>query len=144
MDIKEFITKLEASTAELTTKSIELTAAKASVVELTASNEALKAELAELKSKNSSITEVEAQLAQLKQDMTVAAEMLSPHVKAALIASGVAEGDVPTDLVKQVKLVEDRGLKLHQIITPGAKSEGVKVEDQTKSDPRKGSFKLSN
>ncbi len=151
VELKEFIAKLEASATELATREIALEASKAlvaekdaKIVELTEANKALTDKAAEVAAKLEAAEAVEAKLAQLQKDMEVAAEMLSPHVKASLIASGVAEGDVPADLTGQIKLVEDRGLKLHQIITPGAKSAGQKVEEKAVPDLRKGSFKLSN
>ena len=154
MDPKEFLTQLEAKSTEITTKSVELARANDSITALTADNTALKASVAE---KDAKIKELEAaqgtstkelsdKLAASQASLKLAEDVMAPHVKAALVASGVAEADIPTDLPAMVKLVEDKGLKLHQIITAGAKSGNDKTDLDKKGSvdlAKKSAFKLS-
>lgn len=154
MDPKDFLTQLEATSTKLTSTSVELARATDAVAALTAENTALKASATE---KDAKIKELEAaqgtstkeltdKLAASQAALKAAEDVVAPHVKAALVASGVAEADVPTELPAMVKLVEDKGLKLHQIITPGAKSVDPKTDlSKTGSADlaKKSAFKLS-
>ena len=78
--------------------------------------------------------------------MKAAAETLLPHAKAALVASGVVEADLPTTLSAMLKVIEEKGLKLHQIFGNGAKS--VVASETNEADEAKAhrmeAFKLRN
>ena len=153
MDVKEFTAQLTAVSSELgevkaalsqSTKSVEtlnteLTALKASIADKDA-------KIAELEAaKGQDLTALETKLSKAEKDLKDATDKLAPHVKAALVASGVAETEVPADLLAQVKLVEDKGLKLHQIIGSTARTDDGKgdVTKLSASDYRKEAFKLS-
>jgi len=153
MDTKEFVAQLSVTTSELEAKKIELSQATTTIgtlngeiTSLKAAAETATAKIAELEAaKGQSVKELETQLAASKEEMKAATEKLTPHVKAALVASGVAETEVPSDLIGQLKLVEDKGLKLHQVIGAGAKTGAKNDVDALNAsvDPRKEAFKLS-
>lgn len=151
--------KFTAQTSELAEKNAELKAALAKVAELEGEVTSLKASVTdkdkEIQTLNEAASkdenEVATELAASKKELEDATEKLAPHVKAALVASGVAEKDIPATLSAQADLIVEKGLKLHQIVSPTAVSEGTKTDDQialeaAKADEerRKGSFKLSN
>lgn len=106
---------------------------KASGIVLKKENETLTASLAqkeaELKAANDKIAALEAASAdaaglvaakeKAENELKEATDLIAPHVKAALTASGVAEDQVPAELPAMVKLVEEKGLKLHQIVGAG-------------------------
>lgn len=150
MDMKDFVAELKATTSELAEKTVKLTQATTQIEELKEQLTALKAEIethqkevAQLKeAQTTDQTELNAELTAAKADLQKAAEMLAPHTKAALVASGVDEKEVPTELTAQIKMIEDKGLKLHQMITPGAKSVTTAELSDTQ-DLRKNSFKLT-
>lgn len=150
MDMKDFVAELKATTSELAEKTVKLTQATTQIEELKEQLTALKAEIethqkevAQLKeAQTTDQTELNAELTAAKAELQKAAEMLAPHIKAALVASGVDEKEVPTELTAQIKMIEDKGLKLHQMITPGAKSV-TNVELSDTQDLRKNSFKLT-
>lgn len=149
MDDK-ILAQLTATTSELATAKLErdqantkVTDLTAQVSTLTASNKEANDKLAALEAgKADSVKEVEAKLAKAEKELADATAIVAPHVKAALVASGVPETEIPAELSAQVKLVEEKGLKLHQIIGAGAKTEGTEVT-ASKDDPRKEAFKLN-
>jgi len=152
MDMTPLVAELSSKTSELTTKTIELSAVTAKVTTLTSEVEALKTAVAEkdakIKSleegKDTSVTELEAKVSDLETKLTAAYDKIIPHAKAALVASGVAEADLPKDLATTVDLIVEKGLKLHQVIGSTAVSDGSKTDEQTETVARhKGSFKLS-
>lgn len=144
--------KYETGVSELAQTKTQLTAAneaksalETQVATLSASLETSTAKITELEAAIASSTD-KVDLAAAQAKLTATSEKLLPHVKAALIASGVAEADVPTDLVAAVTMIEEKGLKLHQVVGAGALANGTKADDElaAKQDHRKGSFKLSN
>jgi len=154
MDIKEILAQLTASTSELAEKKVELSQTTAKVealngeiVTLTASNKELTDKVTALEAaKGDSTKDLEAKLLEVETQLKAATDMVAPHVKAALVASGVAEKDLPQDLLGQIKLVEEKGLKLHQVIGSGPVASGTKSDDPALNagvDHRKEAFKLS-
>lgn len=118
---------------------------EASVSEAKAALEASQKQVAELQaSATQTGDEAKTALEAAKKEITEATEKLLPHVKAALVASGVAEDQIPTGLVALAALIEEKGLKLHQAV--GASSTKVEMKDvdlTAGKDQRKEAFKLS-
>lgn len=151
-DMTMLLSKYEESISAVARKDIELTAAKTEITTMTATVEELKAsiaakdvEIAALEaSKSTDIKAVEEKVAASEQKLTAAYDSLMPHVKAALVASGVAESELPTDITSMVAAISEKGLKLHQLVGSTAVSAGEKVDLTAKAkDPRKEAFKLS-
>lgn len=78
-----------------------------------------------------------------EKEMLEASEKLQPHVKAALVAAGVAVENIPTKLSEMIDMIEKEGLKLHQ--TFGASKTDVTLTSDTDKDEarRKAAFKLN-
>lgn len=82
-----------------------------------------------------------------EQTLAAAADKLKPHVEAALVADGVKAEDIPTDLTKMVDAIEEKGLKLHQVVGTKATADGTKTDADSVNEQekhRKDSFKLSS
>lgn len=133
-----------ATSAELKASTDKVGTLEASVTELKASVEAKEKEVTELKAAADaalSDDETKVALEAANKEIADAKEILAPHVKAALVASGTAEGDIPQDLAGMTAKIQEAGLKLHQVV--GAQSAGTKTDVETDVvDHRKGSFKL--
>lgn len=157
MDMEKFVAELKATTSELATIKVELTQATDKVTALTAEIATLKAsgedkdkKIQELEAaKGQPVTELETKLKESEDQLKAAGEKVAKHLKAALVASGVAEADLPKDLTLSAMLdmIEEKGLKLHQAVGAGsAASGGVKTDQplEAKADPRKEAFRLSS
>lgn len=80
-------------------------------------------------------------------DLKTLSEKLLPHAKAALTASGVAEDKLPATAIEMFAMIEEKGLKLHQIVGAGEGGKSrddkdTKVEASTEAVKR-NSFKLN-
>ena len=144
MDGKELVAAFTAKSDEAAGFKIELAATKtvneglvAANTKLTADLETERAAFAEFKKTATNSAEVEAALKAAQdsaKEMKEAADKVLPHVKAALVASGVAETDLSEkSLVEMLTVVEEKGLKLHQIITPGGVSAQAKDDATLKA-----------
>lgn len=157
-DMKVLLGKFEESVSASAKKDVELEASKKSVTELSEKIKALEASSAEKDtkiqeleaSKSANLKEIEDKAKDAETKLTAAFDSLLPHVKAALVASGVAETDLPTDLTAMVSVITEKGLKLHQVITPGGVSDTTKTDVDADKDSkdleasrRKEAFKLS-
>lgn len=91
-------------------------------------------------------TELVAAKEKAEGELKAAIELVAPHVKAALVASGTEEKDVPSDLTAMMKIVEEKGLKLHQIVGAGegqkSKTNPEDVTTDTAAAAHRGAFKL--
>lgn len=144
MDGKELIAALSAKSDEAAGFKLELAASKGENATLTAANAkltddlaAVTAEFAEFKKTAANATEVATALAAAKESetkMKEATDKLLPHVKAALVASGVAETDLSEKtIVDLVSMVEEKGLKLHQIVAAGSVADASKDDASLKA-----------
>lgn len=149
---------LETKLAEVST---ELGSAKA---ELSQANETIKTLGSEKGALEASIVEKDAEIAELKADegektkelkaslekaetqLTEATDAIQEDLKAALVASGQKEEDIPEDLVGMLNLAKESGKKLHQLFAGEPKSNGKKTDDkadETLSARRKSTFKVN-
>ena len=157
MELDKFVAELKATTSELAATKVgldqaneKLTALNAEITTLKASIESKDKTIQELEAaKGQPVKELETKLKSTEDELKAAADKLLPHLKAALVASGAAEADLPKDLTLQAMLgmIEEKGLKLHQAVgAGGAASSGEKTVQplDAKADPRKEAFKLSS
>lgn len=107
---EEEINALKSGIEDLKVKLTESEALVARLQEEVTADEAKKA-----------VEEAEKKADEAEKELLEAAEKLAPHVKAALVATGVTS-EVPTKLSEMVKAVEDAGLKLHQTFGGEGKS----------------------
>ncbi len=144
MDGKELLAAFTAKSDEAAGFKVELAASKASNEALTAANTKLTADLeaeraafAEFKKTATNTAETEAALKAAKEaetEMKEATDKVLPHVKAALVASGVAETDLSEkSLTEMLSIIEEKGLKLHQIVTAGSVTDGGKDDVSLKA-----------
>lgn len=148
MDLEKLTAQLSEKSGQLAEKTLLLTQATAALTAKDTEIADLKAKLkASEDGKTTSQTEMEAKLASATKELADAFAVIQPHVKAALVASGVTEAAVPANFKDAVKLVEEKGLKLHQIVGAGAKSDGGKDDGSKKltasEELRMNAFKLS-
>lgn len=152
---KETLALLNANATELATAKLQLdganaknTALEAQVADLTAKLSAKDDEVKTLKAAaeqaQPGTAELQAQLDAKTKELADATEKLAPHVKAALVASGTAEAEVPATLIEMAAVVEAKGLKLHQVVGSEPTAIAAKDDVSKKFDHRKGAFKLSN
>lgn len=153
MDIKELATQLQADATKIAQGAVELAATKdaltasaAEVTELKAKLETAEATIVELKKADNEGEKqgLIAKAADAEKKLSDAADKLFPHAKAALVASGVAEGEIPTCIVELCSMIEEKGLKLHQVVgsesqTDASKDDAKKLE--AASERRKEAFK---
>lgn len=148
MDIKELMAELKAHTSDLAKVELKLELAETNLKAANSEIEALKATVAD---KDAKIQELEAGMDEsVKEDkekaekalteLQEATEQLVPHVKAALVASGADEKEVPEGFSAMLKMVEEKGLKLHQVIGTEAKS--VTAKDDVDSEGESSLDKL--
>lgn len=121
--LKVEVTNLQETGAE---KDVEIATLKAAqsteTTELTAANVALEAQLAE------------------------ASDVVLVDLKAALVATGEKEDDIPADLSTMLSLIKEKGLKLHQLFGAGeaATSDATKTDaEKIVSSRRKSNFKVN-
>lgn len=140
---------------ELGEKKSELSQATKTIEGLNSEIENLRTQLKEKEDKVSSleasqtedVKELTAAKEKAEKSISTLSEKLAPHVKAALVATGVKEEDVPTDdPAAMLALVEEKGLKLHQVFgaDKGSADPGrtdVKQDDFAASR-RKANFKV--
>lgn len=93
------------------------------------------------------MTELKAKFEASEESVKNATDKLAVHVKAALVASGDAEAEAPEDLGEMIDLIEDKGLKLHQVVasdstSDGTKTDAEKAEDKVVEARRKSNFKV--
>lgn len=156
MDTEKLVARLEASAADNATQKAEiaamttkLTAAEAEVARLKTELEAANAK-AEEAAKAPSAEEQAAlkeKAEKAETELTAATEKLLPHIKAALVASGADEKQIPATLTAMVEKVEELGVKLHQVLgQPQADGGKSDVDDKAKAAElrRKEAFKLSS
>lgn len=127
---KELLAQFTAATTEVATlkagqtiKDGEITTLKAANATIEASLKTATDEIAALKAAaGTDKTEVDAKLATAEKEIKDAAEMLRPHVEAALVASGASATDLPKDATfgTLLKTLEEKGLKVHQAISASA------------------------
>lgn len=142
--------KLAEVSGELGGIKVELSQANEKIEGLNSEIDSLKAQLEEKEKEvedlKASQSEEEKADAEAEAKLSEATEKLLPHVKAALVAAGENEDDLPETLVELTELIEDKGLKLHQAVGAGATSAGKKQDDGSEDEAkarRKSSFKLN-
>jgi chromosome segregation ATPase len=132
----------------------ELTQATVTIEGLNGEIETLKASNAEKDEKitsleaaqDSDVAELKATNEKLETQLTEASEIIFGDLKAAMVASGEKEEDLPQDLLTMLSLVKEKGLKLHQLF---GSEEGTSNADKTdvnskkNTDLRKAAFKLN-
>lgn len=151
-DFQTLLNKYEALLPQVGQKDLELSTVKAELTSLSGTVEQLKASLeaAEKKvvdleaSKSTDLVALEAKASDAETKLTAAFDVLMPHVKAALVASGVAEDSLPTDLTAMVNVITEKGIKLHQLVSGTPKTDTTKADFSGNTDSRKLAFKLSN
>lgn len=157
-------TKMPQEDNSLVQLSTALADEKASGIVLKKENETLTASLvqkdAELKAANEKIANLEAAsndaaaLVASKESaeaaLKEATDLIAPHVKAGLTAAGVADDQIPSELTAMVKLVEEKGLKLHQIVGAGQGGSASGTKDDAGDEAakqalmaRQAAFKLN-
>lgn len=148
MDLKELVEKV-------TTLSSDLGQANLKLEGMTKDLAAKDTQLAEKDKKIEEMTaalgdtaKVQTELEAAKAETAKLVESLTTHVTAALTASGEEAKDLPKDPMGLLKLAEDKGLKLHQLMGAGTggKSNGKKVDDNSEVDntaARRNAFKVS-
>lgn len=150
---KETLALLQAKAEEIATVKVELAQATkdnagltAKVAELTASLTAKDVELKALKeAQGTDAATLTAKVTAVETKLSAAAEKLLPHAEAALIASGVAKADLPKDVEALLSLIEEKGLKLHQIFANPARADASKSGANESDDSfRSQAFKLKN
>lgn len=138
---KELLAQLSAKSGEAATATLQLgqanekiTGLTAKVTELEASIAAKDTKIAELEKGAPQVAELQAKLTtseakvtEVETQLSAAAEALLPHAKAALVASGVTEADLPKDVPALLSLITEKGLKLHQVF--GSDPKTVTVTD---------------
>ena len=145
---------LSETNQKLGKKEVELDNAKAKCT-------LLETQLAEIKDKYSKAEELIAELKneddvlKLKQDLeeltskySSIEDFIKQDLKAAFVASGEEEKEVPEDIVAMLSVIKEKGLKLHQLFASGAKSKDDKsdLEDDLSvitKQRRNANFKLN-
>jgi hypothetical protein len=138
------VTELTTTKSDLTATVTKLTATEAELAEVKTQLSAKETELNTLKAANEQATELAAKVTGLETEMTELSNALLPHAKAALIASGVAETDLPNTALAMIKVVEEKGLKLHQVFASEPKSDGSKAGVEKQIQLRNDAFKTRN
>ncbi len=139
VELKHTLAKVEGEKTQLAATVSDLT------TQLTAANEQIR-----LLKENQTADQAKlaADLSEANTKMEQAVEKLSAHAKAALTASGAVEADLPTDLVELVSMIEEKGLKLHQVIGTEPKADAAKSVDLSANASayearRKEAFKIT-
>jgi len=144
MDLKEILAQLSASTTDAATVKVELATAKATVDTQAARITELETQLAaSAATVDADKATLQTELDAAKADLKTADEKLVPHFEAAFTASGDAKIEAPVGLVAKLAMIEEKALKLHQVV--GAKSDATDKQAtlQSNEDARKSAFKLS-
>lgn len=117
---KELVEKVAALSADLAVATPKLEAMAAEVTKLTAMNTEKDAEIAKLKADagNEKLA-LQASLDDANKTISDTLSALSTHVVAALTAMGQPSTDMPKDIPAMLKLIEEKGLKLHQMMGAG-------------------------
>lgn len=139
MDIKELMAELKAGSADLAKVELKLELAEGKLSAANSEIEALKASVTEKDEKiqeleagmDESVKEDKAKADKALAELQEATEKLVPHVKAALVASGADEKELPEGFAAMLAMVEEKGLKLHQVIGTEAKSVNAKDDVDT-------------
>lgn len=117
--------------AALTKKEEDLAAATAKIESLTAASQ--------------DAAKVVAERDEAKAKLAAATEKLLPHLEAAVVASGGKKEDTPTELSDMVSYIEEKGLKLHQVMNAGgavSKEKKTDVDNDTAdAAARRAAFK---
>lgn len=151
MDTKEFLATLQAKTDEVAAANVKVTALTgengtltAKVTELTAALAAKDTEFSEFK-KSAGVDKetLVANAQKAEKELKDAAEKLLPHAKAALVASGVAETSLPSTLTALLAMIEEKGLKLHQVFGSADAGKTDVKDTSGDNDARKAAFKLN-
>lgn len=103
-------------------------------------------ELADLKkASDEGVTKMKADLDAANAALKAAEDLITPHVAAAAVASGVKAEEAPKTLTAMIEFVNDKGLKLHQVLGSDAKTGGNKVDLKAEADDsgRKNAFKTT-
>jgi chromosome segregation ATPase len=104
------------------------------------------AEIADLKAgQDTEMTTLQATNEELNAKLSEASEVVLGDLKAAMIATGEKEEDIPEDLSAMLSSIKEKGLKLHQLFGAGGTSEDVKADRQKDEDAdrRKLNFKVT-
>lgn len=147
---KETLALIQAKADEVANTKVQLTEANTkvdglnkTVTELQAKLSAKDTEIEALKAASTKGAELADKVEKSETQMKEAFAKLLPHAKATLSAFGVTDANLPTDLISLMSLIEEKGIKLHQIFTPEGKSandkDGLKADD--KANDRLGAFK---
>lgn len=144
---KELIEKLSTLSSDLATAKLSLTASEARVADLVAQLAAATKKVADLEAaQGQTAADLTLKADKAEQNLAAAAEKLLPHAKAALVASGTAEADLPKDVMAMLTMIEAKGLKLHQVFGAEPNATAVKVDLKTElsvEDRRKEAFKTN-
>lgn len=148
MEVKDFIDKLETLSSELATVKVTLGTKEAEVTDLTAKLKEANDKIAELEAaKGQTDEEVKTQLSKLEEEVAEANKILDKHVQAALGADGDKDTKMPETISAKLALVEEKGLKLHQLFGADTGAQGKKVEKKEDAnlsdDTRFEAFKLN-
>lgn len=140
--------KLEAELSQSVTK---IEGLNNEILSLKASIEEKDKKISELEAAQGvEVTELKASIEKKDAELKALTDSLVPHVKAALVASGEEETNIPEEASAMLKLVEEKGLKLHQLFGAGEGGKSVSSKDTTKGsgsgenlDRRKSQFKIN-
>lgn len=138
--------------SQLTKASSDLALAQASLAGKEQEIEGLKAKITNLETQLEAAgtpnEELQAQLATANKVADDAKAALTEHCKAALIASGKADQEVPEDVTAMLSIINEAGVKLHQLIPEGGRGRGATdaTDDETEQKDRRArlsAFKLA-
>lgn len=126
---------------------VELSLANEQIVTLEASLEAKAVELKESKDLQAKgAVELKAENEKLEAELSGISGLVFDDLKAALVASGETEADVPETLPAMLSMIKDKGLKLHQLFGAEPESENHKDDVKTElaqEERRKANFKIN-
>lgn len=143
LNLTEQVSNLKVDLAKTSTEreglNKELDGLKAKLSTMTTELESLK------KASDDGVTKMKAELDAEKASVKASEELLAPHVTAAAVASGVKEEDAPKTLEAMVKFINEKALKLHQVIGADGKAQGSKEDMKVDADDtgRKNAFKTT-
>lgn len=104
-------------------------------------------QIAALKQANEDGAKVVAEKDAAQAALKAADEALSEHVKAALVAAGTPDAEIPAGVDAKLALIKETGTKLHQLVLAGSggRSKETKgdVEGGNAANPSRAAFKLS-
>lgn len=146
---KEAIEKIASLSSELGQKTATLGERDKTIAELTTQLSAMKTELSAAQEAAKPLAEIQAKLTATEKVITDLTAKLHPHAKAALVATGTPEAEIPADLTGLFSLIEGKGLKLHQVLGAAQADPARKVDDATAAEAafaarRRSAFNLDS